>query len=104
MANDTGDNTSSNSTDDSDQERITSSPRPVTMRMWHQARKIDKGGQRHLMMTKNTIIVKGREAEDTGSYGTWAETAPKVALGVSTPVHKKVKRRKEDKQFLRQEE
>ena len=109
MANETDgdDNTSSNtnSTDGSDQERITPSPRPSNTNNGT----LTPSGEDRQRETETSdddeeyyVIVKGREAEDTGIYGTWAETAPKVTIGVSAPVHKKVKGRKEAKQFLRQ--
>ena len=35
------------------------------------------------------VIIKGRQPSDTGIYGTWSETAPKVQDGVSAPIHNK---------------
>ena len=107
MANETDgdDNTSSNtnSTDGSDQEQRT--PRPSNTNNGT----LTPSGEDRQRETETSdddeeyyVIVKGREAEDTGIYGTWAETAPKVTIGVSAPVHKKVEGRKEAKQFMRQ--
>ena len=46
------------------------------------------------------VIIKGRQPSDTGIYGTWSETAPKVQDGVSAPIHKKCTGSKEAKKYL----
>ena len=46
------------------------------------------------------VIIKGKESGDTGVYGTWAETAPKVQ-NVPSTIHKKCRGVREAKEYLR---
>ena len=46
------------------------------------------------------VIIRENESGDTGVYGTWAETAPKVQ-NVPSTIHKKCRGVREVKEYLR---